>query len=274
MVAPVRAQVANQAPELDQVDVDEHLLAPVPGDLTFRDEAGRTVKLSSLLDGQRPVLLVLAYHRCEILCSLVLNGTLDAMRETAWAAGDRYQFLSISIDPSDTPASAAERRSQAAARYQRTTSDGDLHFWVGEQEAIDRLTASLGFRYFYDERQDQYAHPAVIVLLTPDGRIARYLYGIQFAPEDLRLGLLEASEGRSISTVERVLLFCYRYDPQGGKYALMATRVMQIGGALIFATVFTALGLLWRREVVRRRIATREAAAAAADVAHRGEAKA
>jgi len=250
--APTRAQVTGQAPELDRVGVDEHLGAQLPLDAPFRDQDGRAVTLGDYLDGERPVVFVLAYHRCRVLCSLVLNAVIDAMKDLPWTVGQEYDFVSVSIDPKDTPEAASGKRDQAVSKYGRSDAAG-WHFLVGEERDIQRLAAAAGFRFFYDERQDQYAHPAVVMLLTPDGRMARYLYGLDFPASDVRLGLLEASEGRSISTVEQVLIYCYRYDPQGKTYAVVATRVMQLGGILTVVGLGAFLGIMWRREVGRRR---------------------
>jgi protein SCO1/2 len=244
---PAHGQVTGQAPELAQVDVDEHLGQRLPGDVRVTDHEGRSVRLGEFFDGTRPVLFTLAYHRCEILCNMVLNGALASLADVPWTVGKEFTFVSLSIDPRETPAAAADKRRQTMARYEREAGS-DFHFLVASEDAIERVADATGFRYFYDERNDQYAHPAVVMLLTPDGKLARYLYGIQFDPGDIRLGLLEASEGRSISTVERVLMYCYRYDPQAKAYGLMAMRVMQIGGGLTAVLLFGFLGVMFFRE--------------------------
>lgn len=252
------AQVNETPPELDHVDVVEHLGGRLPLDAQFRDSEGKSVHLADYFDGKRPVVLVFAYHTCPMLCSLVLDATVQGLRAIPWTAGNQYDVLSISIDPRDTPETAEKKRSQVAGKYGPRDgavepSEHGFHFLVGDEANIKRASDAVGFEFKYDERQGQYAHPAAIYLVTPDARIARYLYGISFDPKDLRLGLLEASEGRLISSVERLLLYCYHYDPQGKHYAIVAMRVMRIGGVITMFLLGGLLGLLWLRERKRPR---------------------
>ncbi len=251
--APARAQVTNQAPELDErASVEEHLGERLPTNAVFRDQEGHTVQLGDLLDGRRPVVLTFAYHSCPMLCDRVLEGVIDALKQTEWTVGEQFDFINVSIDPRDTPERAAAKRARLIERYGRGDGKG-FHFLTGENAEIQRVAAGAGFRYFWEERTQQYAHSAAMIVMTPDGRMARYLYGIVFSPEDVRFGLLEASEGRSITTVEQLLMFCYRYDPQGRRYAIVATRVMQVGGALVAAALGLALAFLWARELKNSR---------------------
>lgn len=244
--------------ELEGVDIVEHLGQPLPREASFRDSDGNTVKLGDYFDGRRPTVLVFAYHTCPMLCSLVLDATVKSLNDVAWTVGDQFDVVSISIDPRDTPETATKKRAQVVEAYTRSKG-GDKpggthgwHFLVGDEPNIRRVTEAVGFRYRFDARQKQYAHPAAIYLLTPEGRIGRYLYGIQYDPGDVRLGLLESSEGRSITTTERLLLFCYHYDPQGKHYALVAMNVMRLGGAITVALVGGFLALMWARERRRR----------------------
>ena len=247
------AGVPNTTPqELQGVDIHEHLGGPLPRDAVFRDTEGRSVKLGDAFDGKRPTLLVFAYHTCPMLCSLVLDATVTALNDVRWTVGDEFDVVSISIDPRDTPETATKKRAQVVGNYARAKgSTKGWRFLVGDEENIRRVTNAVGFQYNYDARQKQYAHPAAIYLLTPQGNIARYLYGIQYPPGDIRLGLLEASEGRSISTTEKLLLYCYHYDPQGKKYSLVALNVMRLGGAVTLVLLGGFLTLMWIRE--RRR---------------------
>jgi protein SCO1 len=239
--------------ELEGVDIAEHLGQPLPREATFRDSDGKPVRLGDYFDGKRPTVLVFAYHTCPMLCSLVLDATVKSLNDVAWTVGDQFDVVSISIDPRDTPETATKKRAQVAAAYARGKgSTRGWHFLVGEENDIRRVTDAVGFRYRFDARQKQYAHPAAIYLLTPEGHIGRYLYGIQYDPGDVRLGLLEASEGRSITTTERFLLFCYHYDPQGKHYALVAMNVMRLGGVVTVALVGGFLALMWVRERRRR----------------------
>jgi protein SCO1/2 len=253
---------ATMAPELTGVDVVEHLARTLPPDAAFRTAEGAPVKLGDFFDGKRPTLLVFAYHTCPMLCSLVLDATIRSLNDVNWTVGDEFDVVSISIDPRDTPESATRKRDQVVASYKRARGNPrGYHFLVGDETNIRKVTDAIGFEYRYDERQKQYAHPAAIYLLSPDGKVERYLYGISYDPGDVRLGLLEASQGRSISTTEKILLYCYHYDPQSKRYSLIAMNVMRLGGVatlLAFGTFFT---LMWARE--RRRKKTSAAPEAA-----------
>jgi protein SCO1 len=241
--------IPNETPaELQGVDIVEHLGGSLPRDASFRDSDGKPVKLGDFFDGKRPTLFVFAYHSCPMLCSLVLDAAVKSLNDVQWTVGDEFDVVSVSIDPRDTPETATKKRAQVVSSYTRARGDTKgWHFLTGDEANIRKVTDAVGFEYRYDARQKQYAHPAAIYLLTPEGHVARYLYGIQFPPGDVRLGLLEATEGRAITTTERLLLFCYHYDPQGKKYSLVAMNVMRLGGA---ATVFgmgTLFTIMWAR---------------------------
>jgi protein SCO1/2 len=258
------AGIANETPaELQGVDVVEHLGGALPHDATFRDADGKTVKLGDFFDGKRPTVFVFAYHTCPMLCSLVLDAAVKSLNDVSWTVGDEFDVVSVSIDPKDTPESATRKRAQVVSSYVRARGDTKgWHFLTGDEANIRKVTDAVGFEYRYDARQKQYAHPAAIYLLTPEGHVARYLYGIQFDPGDVRLGLLEATEGRSISTTERFLLFCYHYDPQGKHYSLVAMNVMRLGGAVTLAGIGGFLTIMWARERRKKREMQRLAASA------------
>jgi protein SCO1/2 len=247
--------IQNQTPpELQGVDIVEHLGGQVPRDAMFRDSDGKTVALGDFFDGKRPTLFVFAYHTCPMLCSLVLDATVKSLNDVSWTVGREFDVVSVSIDPKDTPETATKKRAQVVASYPRARGDtAGWHFLVGDEDNIRKVTDAIGFEYRYDARQKQYAHPAAIYLLTPEGHVARYLYGIQYDPGDLRLGLLEATEGRSISSTERLLLFCYHYDPQGKRYSLVAINVMRLGGAVTLLLIGGLLTIMWVRERRRRK---------------------
>jgi protein SCO1/2 len=191
-----------------------------------------------------------------MLCSLVLDAAVKSLNDVPWSVGDQFDVVSISIDPHDTPDTATKKRAQVVGAYARAKGNPRaFHFLVGDETNIRKVTDAVGFKYRYDARQKQYAHPAAIYLTTPDGRIARYLYGIQYDPNDVRLGLLEASEGRSITTAEKLLLYCYHYDPQGKHYAIVAMRVMRLGGLVTVALLGGLLTMMWTRERRRRKTA-------------------
>jgi protein SCO1/2 len=238
---------------LHGVDITEHLGGALPRDAAFRDTEGKAVKLGDFFDGKRPTVFVFAYHTCPMLCSLVLDATVRSLNDVQWTVGDEFDVVSVSIDPHDTPESAAKKRSQVVASYPRARGNTrGWHFLTGEESEIRMATDAIGFQYNYDARQKQYAHPAAIYLLSPEGHIGRYLYGIQFEPKDMRLGLLEASEGRSVTTTERILLYCYHYDPQGKHYSLVAMNVMRIGGGITLVLFGSFLAIMWARERRRR----------------------
>ena len=256
---------------LQQIGVDEHLRAQVPLTATFRDHRGRRVRLSDLVDGTKPVLLNLAYHSCPQLCSMVQDAVVKSIEQIPWGVGDEYDVVTISIDPRDRPQDAARVRQRILAKYDRPDAGTGWHFLVGDEANIRAVTEAVGFRYFYDAEQGQYGHPATIMLLTPHGKIARYLYGLEFAPNDVRIGLFEASEGRSINTIEQLILYCYHYDPHGSKYVLIAAKVMKLSGALTLGSLVAFIGILWWRFERRRRDLTRAVPATAPQTPVEGE---
>jgi len=237
----------NMPPELVDVGVTEQLQAQVPPDATFQDENGKPVRIGDYFDGKRPTILVLAYHSCKTLCSFVQNATLESMKSINWTAGKEYQVVTLSISPHDTVGIASEKRAAMLASYARPPAEQGWHFLVGNEANIKKVSDAVGWHFKIDS-QGEYAHPTAITLLTPEGKVARYLYGIEFDPNDLKLGLLEASEGKSISTVDRIILYCYHYDPQDRKYSLIATRVMRLAGGVTVVVFGGFLGMMWMRE--------------------------
>jgi protein SCO1/2 len=228
------------------VGLDQRLGESVPLDLPFRDEAGQSVTLGRYFQG-KPVVLVLAYYRCPMLCTQVLNGLVAAMRPLPFELGQDYQVVTVSFDPREGPELAAAKKASYRDSYGRPGVDEGWHFLTGDQPAIDRLARAVGFRYVYDPKQGQFAHASGVMVLTPQGRLVRYFYGINYPPRDLRLGLVEASEGRVGSPVDQLLLLCYHYDPATGTYSAAAMTFVRLGG---LATVL-ALGIFlvrgWRR---------------------------
>jgi protein SCO1 len=247
---PTNVDPAEQAALMD-VGVDEHLDAQVPLDALFKDESGKMVRVGDYVDGKRPIMLVLAYHSCKTLCSFVQNAVVDAAKAISWTIGTEYDIVTVSVDSRDTPAIAAGKKSEMLSRYGRDGASRGWHFLVGDDQNAHRVADAVGWK-FHKTIDGEIAHPAAVILLKPNGRVARYLYGVELAPNDLRIGLLEASEGRSITTAERVLLYCYHYDPHGRKYALLATHVMQIGGGLTLFLVIAFIGGFWLKERRKR----------------------
>ncbi len=234
-------------------DVEEHLGARLDGSLSFKDTEGREVRLGEVFDGDRPVILVLAYYHCPLLCGLVLRGAERGLSELGWTPGREYRVLTVSFDPRDTSEAGREKRQSTLAGFGRPlASPGDWPFLTGDEASIRALADTLGFRFAYDARVDAYAHPAAIFALTPDGRVSRYLYGVEFSARDLRLALTEAGEGKTGSFVDRVLLTCYRFDPASRRFGPYITGFMRVGGAFILITVGGLLGALSLAERRRR----------------------
>jgi protein SCO1 len=228
---------AHQPPGvLREVAFDQRLNAHVPLDLPFRDEAGNVVQFGDYL-GEKPLILTLSYYHCPMLCPLVLDGLLRTLRALAFTVGDQFNVVTVSFDPGEPPALAATKKVHYARGYGRDGAGAGWHFLTGEAAAIEQLTQAVGFRYAYDTARDQYAHAAGIVILTPRGRIARYFYGLEFSPRDVRLALVEAATNTIGSPVDQLLLYCYQYDPATGGYTLVVRRVLQLAG------VATVLGL-------------------------------
>jgi protein SCO1/2 len=256
-VAP--AQLANQAvPALDKVGVEEHLDASLPLELEFLDEAGRTVRLGDFFDGARPVILTLNYYRCPMLCGLQLNGVVAGLEEVDWTPGVEFEMVTVSIDPLETPELAQAKKENYLKRYQRPAAARGWHFLTGRQDNIERLAETVGFGYTYDVASGQYAHAAAIFVITPDGRVARYLYGIEYPPKSLKLALMEASEGKIGSAFDQLIMYCYHYDPASRRYAPVAMNIMRVGGGATALLLGLTLGTWWLRESRRRRRAQGE----------------
>ncbi|PYQ05574.1 MAG: SCO family protein [Acidobacteria bacterium] len=231
------AQPAQERPTLlRDVGYDQRLGEQVPLDLVFRDEVGRLIPLRSLFRG-RAMVLSLVYYQCPMLCTLTLNGLASALSVLTFDVGKEFDVVTVSFEPKETAPLAAAKKKAHLERYPRPGAAEGWHFLTGDAPAIAALTRAVGFRYVWDAETRQYAHPAGLVVLTPDGRIARYMYGVEYAPRDLRLALVEASQRRIGNPVDTVLLYCYQYDPARGRYAASVLRLVRLGGIL------TVLGL-------------------------------
>jgi protein SCO1/2 len=218
-------------PKLENVGIEQHLDGQVPTDIAFRDETGKNVKLGDYF-GRKPIILDLAYYNCTMLCGEVLLGLTGAMKMVSFNAGDEYDVIIVSFDPKDTPELAAAKKKEFVQRYGRPGAEQGLHFLTGQPDAINALTKAVGFQYQYDPRINQYAHATAIMVLTPQGKISRYFYGVDFPPKDLRLGLVEASQNKIGSPVDAILLYCYHYDPATGKYGAIVSNILRLGAAL------------------------------------------
>ncbi len=248
----VSAQLNQAPPELADVGIEEHFDATLPITAQFRSEDGSKVELGSFFDGKRPVILTLNYFRCPMLCGLQLNGLVAGLEELAWTPGQEFELVTISINPLETPALAAEKKQNYLTRYGRPSAASGWHFLTGTEDQIQRVAQAVGFRYTYDKQTGEFAHAAAIFVLTPDGRVARYLYGIEYPAKSLRLSLLEAADGKIGSPLDQLILYCHRYDPANRRYAPVAMNIMRLGGGATVVFLGGALGLLWLRDVRRK----------------------
>ena len=227
--------VRTSDPELNKIDVIEHLGAQIPLDVKLTDSQGQTHQLKDYYDGEKPVVLILAYYHCPMLCNLVLDGVTRALYSVRLKFGEDYRVLTISIDPRDTPQDALQKKESMLKRLQEPPDSDGWEFLVGEEKEVKRLADAVGFQYFFVEEKNQYAHPAVIMLTDGTGKLSRYLYGIEYRANDIKLGLLEAAQGKIGSTTDKILLFCFHYDPDAKGYVLFASNLMKAGGALTLA---------------------------------------
>jgi len=240
---------------LQGVGIDQNLNAQLPLDLTFRDELGRTVPLSTYFRSGKPVLLAPVYYRCPMLCTQILNGLASSLKAVSFNPGQEFEVVAFSFDPKDTVELAAAKKETYLHRYDRPNTANGWHFLTGDAPNIKALMDAVGFHYKYDPATDQYAHASGVMIVTPDGRLSKYFYGVEYAPRDIRLGLVEASLNKIGTPVDQILLFCYHYDPSTGKYGAVAVNTMRIaaGGFVLLAGAF--LFLMLRRDV---RLAARE----------------
>ena len=253
LVASLEAQLIVEEPPkaLKNVDIVEKLGESIPLDLEFIGEDGGKVRLGDCLAPEKPLVLILAYYQCPKLCSLVLNGLARTVKKLDWEPGKQYNIVTVSIDPTEKPKLAREKKDNYMADLGKGAKDG-WRFLCSEEKPVKTLADGVGFKYYYDEEKEIYAHAAAVFIITDGGRISRYLYGFNFRAKDLRLALLEASQGKIGTIVDRIILFCNRYDPSKNRYTLMASRVMQIGGVLTILALGTFLGVLWLAEFRRR----------------------
>ncbi|MGA2415479.1 MAG: SCO family protein [Candidatus Sulfotelmatobacter sp.] len=254
----VMSPPANTRPPLLQnVGIEQHLDAQVPPDLAFRDETGKSVKLGYYF-GRKPLILNLVYYNCTMLCGEALAGLASAMRLLKFDVGHEFDVVTVSFDPRETPEMAAAKKIDYVKRYGRANAAAGWHFLTGPADSINALTKAVGFQYQYDPKTNQYAHATAIMVLTPQGRISRYFYGVDFPPKDLRMGLVEASQGRIGNAVDAVLLYCYHYNPETGKYGAMVANILRLaaGATILFLGGF--LFILWRMDrSVTRKTATK-----------------
>jgi protein SCO1/2 len=232
---------------LTDVGFDQRLGERVPLDATFRDETGRTVRLGDYF-GKRPVVLSLAYYECPMLCTVSLNGLGSALDVLSYVPGRDFEIVTVSFEPKETPALAAAKKTAYLRRYKRPGAAEAWHFLTGDADQIKRLTEAVGFRYAWDETTHEYAHASGVLVLTADGRLSRYLYGIEYAPKDLRFAIYEAAQGKILSPVDQLLLYCYHYDPVMGRYGATVIGVLRVAAVITLAGIGLLLVSLRRRE--------------------------
>jgi len=247
LASPIFAQQPGPPPILREVSIAQRLNEPIPSEIIFRDENGQTVRLGDYF-GTKPIVLSLVYFDCPALCTEVLNGELRTMKAISLDLGKDFDAITISFEPKDTPELAKAKRDVYAGQYGRPGARGNWHFLTGDQPSIDALTQAAGFHYAYDSASRQYAHAAAILVLTPHGRIARYFYGVQYPGRDVRLGLVEASEGKIGTPTDHALLYCYQYDPATGKYGLVVMNVVRAAGVLTVLILGIFMFVMFRRE--------------------------
>ncbi len=254
LAVPASAQAGPgevMSPEANEIDVDEQLGVELERSLSFVDHTGASVTIGDYLDGSRPTLLTLNYYRCPVLCNIQLNGLTETLGRMDWTPGDEnFRVVTVSIDPREGPELAAQKRASHLGALGRG-DDVDWAFLTGDAAQIRLLSAQLGISYAYDNEQDQYAHPPVVMFISPDGKIARYVYGLMYEPRDIKFGLVEAGQGRVGSPMDKLILSCFHYDSSIGKYGPFAFGIMRIGGLLTVISIGIFLGVWWRRDRLR-----------------------
>jgi protein SCO1 len=232
---------------LQDIGLDQKLNEQLPLSLAFRDEQGRDVRLGDYF-GSRPVILVLAYYECPMLCTEVLNGLTSALGVLNFSIGREFDVVTVSFDPGETPELARGKKAAYLERYKRAGAEQGWHFLTGPQKSISALTRAVGFRYAYNAEVDQYAHPSGIMIATPDGRLSRYFFGIEYGPRDIRLALVEAADRKIGSPADQLLLACFHYDPKSGRYSLAVMRFVRLAGVLTVAGIGVAILMMRRRD--------------------------
>ncbi|MEZ5360728.1 MAG: SCO family protein [Candidatus Zixiibacteriota bacterium] len=261
-VVPVAAQeIRENDPQLRNIDIVERPGDSIPMDVVLFNDDGKQTTIGEYFDGEKPVILIMAYYSCPMLCNLVLNGVADGGKQLDWIPGDQYRIMTVSIDPTEGFSLARAKKENYITSMGMPAAAEGWTFFTGDSTESRRLADAVGFKYYYDEEKEQYAHAACIFVLTPDGKISRYLYGIEFKPRDLKLALLEASEGRIGNTFDRILLYCYHYDPAAGGYVVLATNIMKLGGVVTLVILGGLLGLFWLREWRKRKLRQGESTA-------------
>jgi protein SCO1 len=241
------AAAAKLPPLLQKVGFDPELNAQIPLDLPFRDETGKAVQLKDYF-GQRPVVLALVYYNCPMLCNQVEDGVAGSLKMLSYNPGKDYEVVFISFDKRETPDVAADRKKAVVGHFNRPETNSSWHFLTGPQSSIDAVTNAASFHYTYDAKNDLFAHASGILLLTPDGRISRYFYGVEYPSRDMRLGLIDASQGKIGSPIDHVLLYCFHYDPSSATYSASILKIMRLGGVVTIVGIVLGILIFRRRD--------------------------
>lgn len=246
---PNQEVVEGLPPALKEVGIEQKLGEQLPLEAEFKDEEGRTVKIGDYFQSGRPVILALVYYECPMLCNEVLNGLTGSLKGINFQAGKEFDVLAISFDAreNDKPGLAKNKKAAYLERYGKPGSENGWHFLTGSQESIDLVTKAAGFGYKWDERSNQFAHAGGIMILTPDAKLSRYFYGIDYAPKDVKFGIMESAESKIGNPAEQLLLYCYHYDPSTGKYGLAILNVIRLGGVVTLVGLGAMLFVFWRR---------------------------
>ena len=237
-------------PGLKHVGIEQHLNEQIPPGLIFRDESGKPIRLEDYF-GKRPMILNLVYYKCPMLCSEVLSGLTAALKPMKFDVGKDFDVLTISFDPRETPQDATGSKAKWLQRYGRPGAEKGWHFLTGPQDSIDALTRAAGFQYDYNEKSGQFAHVTAILVLTPEGKIAQYYYGVEFSPKDLRLAMVQASNHKIGSLADQVLLYCYHYDPNAGRYSVLILRVLRLAGVATMIILGGFMVLMFRHDLTQ-----------------------
>lgn len=253
-ISSAKAQIVENVAELEGVSITEHLDSTLPLELEFVDETGAPHKLGDFFHRERPVIVNLVYYNCPMLCNLLLDGFVAGLRGVDWTPGKEFEIVTVSIDPRDNAAAASKKRDHQIESLGRPEARDGWHFLTGSQENITALAKAIGFNYRFDETSREYMHAAAIYVATPEGRLSRYLYGVQFQPATLRLSLVEASRGKIGSPMDQILLYCFAYDHTAGRYGPVAFKIMRLGAALCAGILGVYLGASWIAGSRRRRV--------------------
>lgn len=246
---PNRAETSNGLPNvLKKVGIEQKLGDQMPLDAVFKNEDGKQVKLGEYFGKGRPVILALVYYECPMLCNEVLNGLTGSLKGISFDAGKDFDVVSISFDAreNEKPDLAKNKKAGYLERYARPNSENGWHFLTGTQEEIDKVTKAVGFNYEYDQQSNQFAHAGGVMIITPEGKISRYFYGIDYAAKDLKFGIMDSAQNKVGNPAEQLLLYCFHYDPSTGKYGLAVINVIRIGGVLTLLGMGGMFFVFWR----------------------------